>query len=429
MKAKGIAKAFTQALSLAFLLAPAACAPEGIDPESESYDSAGDSEGGILEDKALLATFQAEARTAASGCGPATNYSGYTGSGFIDYGGNGTWIEWDNISVATAGQYKLDFRYANAGSTPRQAATWVNGSKIGNVAFNGTGSWSTWSTASITVTLQAGNNRVRVMANTDAGGPNLDKMDVSSTVVAPSTISQVGTKSVYDFDGQGLTIARPSGVVNGDLMILILHRTDDYLPMKVDGWTRAAECYKRDNGYQCATAADCTSWSANGKFCNSFGSYYQYGQDLAQSIFYRTANNEPSSYRVDLNQDTSGHPGWAILTALRGAATTNPVRAWAHRGCDNNSDSLFPSVYGQAGDMLLLSQSFDDNISQSAFGAPSGTTLFGFINGDSGPAPDETGYLFGKLLTVTGSTGQMVTSGVGGSGCKDGLVSLTIKPQ
>ncbi len=420
---KRAGKAFTQAASLALLLVPGACAPEGLDAEGADSDSY--NEGGAFEDKALVGTYQAESRTGTSGCSQATNQAGYSGPGFMDFGGSGTWIEWNNVNASTAGQYKLKFRYANAGSSPRQAAIMVNGGSAGNAAFNSTGSWTAWGTVEIAVTLRAGNNTIRVQANTSAGGPNLDSMEVSNTAT-PGGISQVGTSSVYDFDGQGLSIARPSGVANGDLLVLILHRTDDFLPLKVDGWTRAAECFKVDNGYQCGAAANCTSWTSNGKFCNSLG------RDLAQSIFYKTASNEPSNYRFDLNQDSSGHPGWAILTALRGAATSNPVRAWANKGCDNSGASVFPSVYGQAGDMVLLSQSFDDNVSRSTFLPPDGTTLFGFINGDSGPAPDETGYLFGKRLTSTGDTGTMTTHGPGGPGgqsCKDALVSLTIKPQ
>ena len=33
-----------------------------------------------------------------------------------------------------------------------------------------------------------------------------------------------------------------------------------------------AECYKRDNGYNCVSAAQCTSWT-NDSFCGWFGDY------------------------------------------------------------------------------------------------------------------------------------------------------------
>lgn len=238
----------------------------------------------------------------------------------------------------------------------------------------------------------------------------------------PASITHVGTTQVWDGDGQGLRIARPSSARAGDLLVLVLHRTDDVMPYAVSGWTRRAECFKEDNGYQCLNVSDCST--SSGGFCTRFQSKYN-GRDLAQVVFTKTAgSSEPSSYSFNMNQDSSGHPGWAILTALRGANTSSPVRAWANKGCDNDNDSLFPSVDGRKGDMLLLSQSFDDKVAQSLFGAPSGMSTFGYIANS-----DESGFLFGGILSADGATGVRRTTGSGASGCKDALVSLTIKPQ
>ena len=237
-----------------------------------------------------------------------------------------------------------------------------------------------------------------------------------------SIITHVGTTKVYDSDGQNLTIARPSGSKAGDLLILVLHRTDDDLPLYVNGWTRVAECFKRNNGYDCSIEEDCIRWH-NEDYCADFGGHG--GHDLAQSVFFRKVDSsEANSYTFNLNRDTTGHPGWAILTALRGADANNPVRDWSYKGCDESPDSVFPSVYGEEGDILLLSQSFDDAIAQTKFGAPSSTTLFGYVS-----KSDEAGFLFGGVLASTGQTGQKTTVGDGGPNCKDALVSLTIKPQ
>ncbi|NJM94347.1 MAG: T9SS type A sorting domain-containing protein [Cytophagales bacterium] len=80
------------------------------------------------------------------------------------------------------GQRYPELRYANGLNENRQCAISINGSSAGNVAFNGTGAWSTWSTAQITVSLPAGTNTVRLTANTSKGGPNVDKMDVEGAV-------------------------------------------------------------------------------------------------------------------------------------------------------------------------------------------------------------------------------------------------------
>lgn len=236
------------------------------------------------------------------------------------------------------------------------------------------------------------------------------------------SISHVGTTQVWDSNGQNVQISRPANTRAGDLLVLALHRTDDMLPYSISGWTRRAECYKEDNGYQCLTINDCSS--SSGGFCTRFQSKYN-GRDLAQVIYTRTAgSSEPSSYSFNMNQDSSGHPGWAILSALRGANTSSPVRAWANKGCDNDVDSLFPSVDGRKGDMLLLSQSFDDAVSKDRFGAPSGMSTFGYVSNS-----DEAGFLYGGILSADGPTGVRRTIGSGASGCKDALVSLTIRPQ
>ncbi|WP_416397969.1 immunoglobulin-like domain-containing protein [Allohahella sp. A8] len=122
--------------------------------------------------------FQAEGYSAASAIGRASTHVGYIGSGYVDFGGNGSWMEWNNIRVATDGRYELTLRFANGGGSPRQAAAIINGANRGNLLFNQTGGWTSWRTDTMTVDLRAGSNTVRIQANSSAGGPNLDSIDV-----------------------------------------------------------------------------------------------------------------------------------------------------------------------------------------------------------------------------------------------------------
>lgn len=299
----------------------------------------------------------------------------------------------------------------------------------GNLVLYTSGGQAVWATGTngkyaTHATLQAdGNFRVLTASNVSVWATN------TGSVTPPpppppvtGSISHVGTTQVWDADGQGVTVAKPANTRAGDLLVLVLHRTDDMLPFAVSGWARRAECYKEDNGYQCLNVSDCSSTSGN--FCTRFQSKYN-GRDLAQVVLTKTAgSSEPSSYSFNMNQDSTGHPGWAILTTLRGANTSAPVRAWANKGCDNDVDSLFPSVDGRKGDMLLLSQSFDDRVNKDVFGAPNGMTTFGYVANS-----DESGFLYGGILTADGATGVRRTNGPGASGCKDALVSITIKPQ
>ncbi len=132
------------------------------------------------------ALYEAEDRTAASGATERANHPGYTGRGFMDYGGEGTWVEWNDIRAAAAGTYTLRFRYANARSLDRRCAVIVNGSDVGAVPFGRTGAdWSDWGDVAIDVPLRAGDNTIRVVATTSEGGPNLDHVETSGSAGGP----------------------------------------------------------------------------------------------------------------------------------------------------------------------------------------------------------------------------------------------------
>ncbi len=171
-------------------LTPPCSAPMPTEPQGEAVAFAADGRGyltlgeGVSQPiylarrRGAAPLHEAEARTAFSGCTVATNYAGFTGTGFVDFGGNGTWMEWNNIAAAQAGTYELTFRYANGSSTSRGAAIRINGQAAGNTTFASGGTWTTWKTETITAVLQQGHNTIRVTANQSVGGPNLDNVVV-----------------------------------------------------------------------------------------------------------------------------------------------------------------------------------------------------------------------------------------------------------
>ena len=57
-----------------------------------------------------------------------------------------------------------------------------------------------------------------------------------------------------------------------------------------------------------------------------------------------------------------------------------PILRVAGTSCDRKRESEFPSVYGEEGNLVLLSQSFDDNAVLGQFRPPDGTDLVGWIN-------------------------------------------------
>jgi glucose/arabinose dehydrogenase len=120
----------------------------------------------------------------------ATNHLNYTGSGFVDYNNViGSYVQW-TVNAATSGTYNFSIRYSNASTADRPMDITVNGTLVrGAMSFPVTANWDTWQEGTFTANLNAGSNTVRATATTSAGGPNVDRLRVSSSgdTQAPTT--------------------------------------------------------------------------------------------------------------------------------------------------------------------------------------------------------------------------------------------------
>jgi hypothetical protein len=162
-----------------------------------------------------------------------------------------------------------------------------------------------------------------------------------------------------------------------------ISRTDGCVPLRLNGWTDVAQCFKSSNEQpECLTTKDCLK--DDGKFCKSFAKGR--GRDLGAAAFYRRLSADDKlggglgwrSWTIDLE---GGSTAWSIITAIAGVNEQMPVLGTAGASCDKESGSAFPSVFGDRNDILLLSQSFDDNAKESHFQPPDGTSLLGWITG------------------------------------------------
>jgi hypothetical protein len=103
-----------------------------------------------------------------------SNHAGFTGAGFVNLDNVvGSYLEFSVPSPA-AGNATITIRYANGTTTNRPMS--VNGTTLN---FPGTGAWTTWGSAVLTLPVVAGTNLIRLTSTTVAGGPNLDCLDVA----------------------------------------------------------------------------------------------------------------------------------------------------------------------------------------------------------------------------------------------------------
>lgn len=241
----------------------------------------------------------------------------------------------------------------------------------------------------------------------------------SMTFAVPRDWNHGCTKS-YDENGN-MVWDIPETAKEGDLLVLFMSRTDDRLPLELDGWKYAASCFKTNNTQnQCFTKSDCKKRKDG--YCKWFPKGN--GRDLATIIFFKTLEKEGSLLPKHIKYDIVGgtHPGWGFLLAVNGVDSSDPIRGSGGISNDKNAASVFPSVRGMKGDLLLLSMAFDDATNELDFLQPDGTGFVNFVKGK-----DEAGYLYSKRLLSSGPTGKLVTRGKGGPASKDALISLVLK--
>ena len=123
--------------------------------------------------------YEAENATLSGAVVSAVN-GGYAGTGYADYiNASNDYVEW-SVNVGTAGTHVLEFRYANGATTNRPLSISVNGTVVNSaMAFNPTGSWTTWGMAALNASLPAG-SAVRIRATaTGSSGANIDNVTVN----------------------------------------------------------------------------------------------------------------------------------------------------------------------------------------------------------------------------------------------------------
>lgn len=150
-------------------------------------------------------TIQAENYASVNDAVVAANHTGFNGTGFLDYGGNGSYGQW-NYTASSAGSVTLDVRYGLFNAVARPCNVLVNGVSAGSLNFDNTGAWTTWGTKSISINVNAGANTIRLVATTSNGGPNIDQLTLTgaapvtyilSTTAANGTVTKSPNKSNY----------------------------------------------------------------------------------------------------------------------------------------------------------------------------------------------------------------------------------------
>ncbi len=111
--------------------------------------------------------------------------TGFHGQGFLRFGTNGEAAVRDRVSVSAAATYRLEMRYSVEGGSRSGIELHVNGSRVTELAFPETPSFSDWATVAHDVHLNAGSNVIELRATADG----LRDIYFDSLVVVPTTYS------------------------------------------------------------------------------------------------------------------------------------------------------------------------------------------------------------------------------------------------
>jgi hypothetical protein len=127
---------------------------------------------------AAATRYEAENATISQGT-VASNHTGFSGTGFVDYTNvTGSYVQF-TVTAANAGTATVSVRYANGTTVNRPMDIAVNGTTVAaGASFGPTANWDTWATKTLTVAVNAGSNTIRATATTANGGPNVDYLEV-----------------------------------------------------------------------------------------------------------------------------------------------------------------------------------------------------------------------------------------------------------
>ena len=185
------------------------CTPEGSVSSCKEGPASGNTceqlpseEGGEVTDTPCTNSttlYEAEEYLATSdGVSFKTTHAGYTGSGYVDYGNAGTYVEFTGVSgvvgegtpVEDGGKCSLKVRYANGSGADRNGTVTVNddepkldGNPVSDaLQFPTTGAWTSY-TESNTIgpfdCYMNNTNVIKITAGPGTPGPNLDNMEVT----------------------------------------------------------------------------------------------------------------------------------------------------------------------------------------------------------------------------------------------------------
>jgi len=122
-------------------------------------------------------TYQAESGTIAGGITIDSNNTGFNGTGFANFPATGGTLTFSNVDGNGGGTKAMQIRYALGATASRTGTLTVNGTAT-SITFPVTGSWTTWNTLTVNITLNNNATNTIRFASTGTDLGNIDQIIV-----------------------------------------------------------------------------------------------------------------------------------------------------------------------------------------------------------------------------------------------------------
>jgi pectate lyase len=123
------------------------------------------------------AVYQMENGSVGGGTVLESSNGGYLGTGYVNSSASGGFATVSNVDGRGGGSKTLRIRYALGVTAARTGRLVVNGAGS-NITFNGTGSWTTWATQNVTVSLNNNSSNTIRFETTGQDLANLDQIEI-----------------------------------------------------------------------------------------------------------------------------------------------------------------------------------------------------------------------------------------------------------
>jgi uncharacterized repeat protein (TIGR02543 family) len=127
-----------------------------------------------------------------------SDHDGYEGDGYANTSNeSGAGIDY-KVTVGTAGTYTITVQYA--ATSDRPANILQNSSSVGSISLPSSGAWTTYTSASTTISLSAGTSDLRLEATSSDGLPNIDYITISGSSISANDCSSSDDSDNDDSD-------------------------------------------------------------------------------------------------------------------------------------------------------------------------------------------------------------------------------------